>query len=105
MAVEAWGSAFDCLELCQAQLDHTRAVRLAEASEYELDAYAGACLRCALLAAGAAAMGSRQEVLGVGDERRHVLCATFPREARLVPVVAFALSRVAPLLNRLSRSA
>ena len=99
LAVEAWGDDWMQIELRQARLDRDRSLRLADVGEYELDAKSGACVRCALRLAGATAMGTRQEVLGVGDERRHVLCATFPRDAQLVPVVAFALTRVAPLLS------
>lgn len=102
LAVETWGADFDQVELCQAQLDGGRALRLAEVSEYELDAFAGTCLRCALKLAGATAMGTRQEVLGVGDERRRVLCVTFPRPVQRVPIAAFVLTRIMPLINRVS---
>ena len=103
MAIEAWGDGFLSMDLGRARPAETDDDRLLATSEYELDMAARTCIRCALQAAGATAMGTRQEVLGVCDDRRHLLCTTFPREARSVPAVAFALTRVAPLLNRDAR--
>lgn len=100
LAVEAWGGGFLCMDLGQARSAHEDDDRLLAVSEYELDMAARACIRCALQSVGATAMGTRQEVLGVCDDRRHLLCTTFPREARSVPCVAFALTRIAPLVNR-----
>ena len=99
LSIEDWGEGYRQIDLDQAYLDGDRTLRIGPVSEYELDARSGACVRCALSAAGATAMGTRQEVLGVCDEDRHGLCATFPRDAIMVPIVAFALTRVAPLLN------
>ena len=97
--IEAWGEGFLCMELGRVPVEEEDDLRVAQASEFELDMAARVCIRCALQIAGATAMGTRQEVLGVCDDRRHHLCTTFPVGARLVPAVVFALTRVAPLLH------
>jgi hypothetical protein len=74
-------------------------VDLGPATEYELAASARACVRCALYAAGAVAMDTRQRLLGDSGPRRHRLCASFRDAADLVPAVAFALVRVAPRVH------
>jgi hypothetical protein len=104
LAIEPWGWGHAQVALDQVRLEpglsedaaHARAV---PSSEAELDRAAGLPVRSTLLRAGALAMGTRQEVLGECDERRHRLCATFPRAATLVPVLAFVLARVAPLID------
>jgi len=98
--IEAWGDGFLSMDLGQLQVDEAGDDRVHPVSEYELDMAARTCIRCALQAAGATAMGTRQEVLGVCDDRRHLLCTTFPRAARLVPSVVFTLTRVAPVIHR-----
>jgi hypothetical protein len=100
LAIEAWGDGFLSMDLGHARFDVEDDDRLSAVSEFEMDMAARSCIRCALQAAGATAMGTRQVLLGVCDDRRHLLCTTFPREARRVPAVAFALTRIAPLLNR-----
>lgn len=99
LEVEAWGDGWLSMDLDHAPPAGVDGAPGRPVSEYELDAAAHACVRCALLVVGARAMGTRQEVLGVGDERRHHLCTTFPRRARLVPAVVFALTRLAPALH------
>jgi len=101
--VEDWGDGHLTMDLGHASQDGGAGIAQRPASEYELDAAAHACVRCALQAAGATAMGTRQEVLGLGDERRHHLCTTFPRESRRVPAVVYALTRLAPLLHTSGR--
>ena len=100
LEVEAWGDGHLWVELEQARLEDGTHAATYRASETELDGGAHTCVRCALLGAGATAVGTRQEVLGALDERRHYLCATFPRDALRVAIAAFLLVRVAPLLHR-----
>lgn len=100
IAIEAWGEGFLSMDLGQARIDEAGDDCVHAVSEYELDMAARTCIRCALQAAGATAMGTRQVLLGVSDTRRHLLCTTFPRDARLVPSVAFTLTRIAPLFHR-----
>ena len=100
LPVESWGEDHAWVELEQARLEDATHASTYLASETELDAGARTCVRCALLGAGATAVGTRQELLGALDERRHYLCATFPRHATRVAVAAFLLVRVAPLLHR-----
>ena len=104
LAVEPWGwghahVSLDPLRLERGLFEETAYVRPQPCSEAELDGAAGLSVRPLLLGAGALAVGTRQEVLGECDERRHRLSATFPREAGIVPVLAFVLTRVAPLLD------
>lgn len=100
LAVEQVGEGFLGMDLGLTAIDETGEDRVEVVSEYELDMAARTCIRCALQAAGATAMGTRQELLGVCDDRRHMLCTTFPEEARRVPAVAFTLTRIAPFLGR-----
>lgn len=99
LAVEGWGTTHAWVELEQARLEDASHAATYLASETELDVGARTCVRCALLGAGATAVGTRQEILGALDERRHYLCATFPKDAYRVAVAAYLLVRVAPLLH------
>lgn len=99
IAIESWGDGFLSMDLDRAAIDAADELHHT-VSEYELDMAARTCIRCALQAAGATAMGTRQVLLGICDDRRHQLCTTFPKDARRVPAVAFTLTRLAPLLHR-----
>lgn len=99
LAVEAWGEHHSWVELEQARLEDPTHAAMYLANASELNVGAHTCVRCALLGAGATSVGTRQELLGALDERRHYLCATFPRETMYVAVAAFLLVRVAPLLH------
>ena len=100
VAVETVGDGVLGMDLVLAGVDATGRDQVEVVSEYELDMAARTCVRCALLAAGATAMGPRQVLLGVCDDQRHVLCTTFSEEAQRVPAVVFTLTRIAPLLGR-----
>ena len=52
-------------------------------------------MRATLLAHGASAVGTRAELLGDDGRTRTRFGALFPEDAELVPVVAYALTRVA----------
>lgn len=67
------------------------------ASQKELDEGAGLNVRTALVQAGARQIGTKVQLLHEAGTRRNYLCAIFPVEERLVPVVAFLLTRVLPL--------
>lgn len=67
------------------------------ASQEELDEGAGLDVCAALVQAGARQSGTKAQLLHEGGTRRNYLCAIFPAEQRLVPVVAFLLTRVLPL--------
>ena len=98
--VETVGDGFLGMDLVLVGADGAGRDQVEAVSEYELDMAARTCIRCALLAAGATAMGTRQVLLGVCDDQRHVLCTTFPVDAHRVPAVVFTLTRIAPLLGR-----
>jgi len=53
----------------------------------------------ALLSAGAAQVGSREKVLGDDSRRRQYLCAVLETEDAVLPVVAYSLTRILPLLS------
>ena len=65
----------------------------------ELDGGCGVDVRATLLAHGAIAVGMREELLGEGRTRTR-FGALFPEEAELVPMVAYTLTRVAPVALR-----
>lgn len=100
IGIETCGDGFLSMDLELAIPPDSETGSLHPTSEYELDMAARTCIRCALQSAGATAMGTRQVLLGICDDRRHQLCTTFPQEARRVPAVAFVLTRLAPLVHR-----
>ena len=53
-----------------------------------------------LLSYGATAVGSRSELIDDTSTHRNSLCAIFPTDAHLVPVVAYTATRLAPVLHR-----
>lgn len=63
----------------------------------ELDSAAGVDCTSLLIAAGATAVGSREDLLRDDGRRRGYLAATFADASTLVPVVAYVLTRVAPI--------
>ena len=63
----------------------------------ELDSGAGIDVRATLLVHGASAIGTRAELRGDDGPTRTRLGALFPEDAELVPVVAYTLTRVAPV--------
>jgi hypothetical protein len=65
-----------------------------------LDAGAQTNTAKALRQAGAKHVGTRSEVLDDTSCRRNYLCAAFVAEATTVPIVAYTLTRVLPVLNK-----
>lgn len=66
----------------------------------ELCAVTGFDVAATLLECGACMIGSREEVVfDVGRQRRE-FCVSFPSDNSLVPVVAYVLTRVVPILNQ-----
>jgi hypothetical protein len=65
--------------------------------EAELDAGAGVSVAHALMQHGATAVGTRGELLGDEGRMRSRMGVRFPRDAELVPLVAFVCTRVAPV--------
>ena len=90
------------VELRQARLKEGGWSNLFAATEHELDAGAGTRAFDALYAAGAQAVGTREILLGDQGRTRSRLGATFREEADAVPVVAYVLTRVAPLARGLA---
>lgn len=86
--------------LRQARLRDDDWSNLFGASMNELNMAAGVDVDETLRRAGAAAVGDRRRLLPQEEVRRTSLCALFPIDADLVPVVAYALTRVAPIQNR-----
>jgi hypothetical protein len=70
--------------------------------EAMLDDGAGLSVRGELERFGATRVGSREELLGDTGRSRSRLGATFGRDAVLVPLVAYVLTRVAPTARRVT---
>ena len=85
------------VELRQARLRANGRAGLFVPDLGELDSGAGIDVRATLLAHGASAVGTRAELLGDEGRTRTRFGALFPEEAELVPVVAYTLTRVAPV--------
>ncbi len=60
---------------------------------------AAPCARCALLGAGALAVGTRQELCGDSGRERHALAVVFERARPRVAAAAFVLRHVAPAVR------
>jgi hypothetical protein len=69
------------------------------ATEEELNSGAGVDVRRALRRAGATHVGTKSGILGTKDNTRGRQCATFSGRSDLVPVVAYVMTRVLPLLR------
>ena len=87
------------MELEQARLDASGWVRSYKATLQELDEGAGVSTAEVIGGLGGD-VGTREELLGDTGQRRSWMCVVFPAESLLVPVAAFALCRVAPVLHR-----
>ena len=91
------------VELSQAQpkaWDPGQWSTLRKASMTELSEGAGTDIRAILMKVGATRVGTKALLLGHDDKRSGYCCATFPKSAEWVPVVAYVLTRVLPLLSR-----
>ena len=84
------------VELRQARMKPGGWSNLFKADLAELDDGAGTDVATALRDAGATDVGTREEVLGDTGRRRSFVVATFA-DGREVPVVAYVLTRVAPV--------
>jgi hypothetical protein len=91
------GRAF--CELRQARPKGGAWSNLYKASLADLNAAAGVNVVRELRAVGATALGTRGEVLGDDGQRRSFMCVTFDPNASVVPIIAFVLTRAAPLLE------
>ncbi len=72
---------------------------LFKASLDELDAAAEVDTRAELLSVGAQAVGTRSKLLGDEGLRRTDLCVTYRADDLIVPVVAYTITRVLPILR------
>ncbi|RKQ90908.1 hypothetical protein C8N24_0723 [Solirubrobacter pauli] len=100
LAVLPHGSAF-YLELRQARLKANGRANLFVPDEQALDAGAGIAVLRELEQHGATRVGTRETLLDDTDRTRTRLGAVFPREAELVPLVAYVCTRVAPVAQSL----
>lgn len=87
------------IELGQARLDDDGWSNVKMATSHELDAGAGVDVRKELMSVGATAFGTRAEMEGVTHNRRNYLCVTFPPEKPEVAILAYVLTRVAPIVD------
>jgi len=65
----------------------------------DLNAGAGVNVIGELKSVGASALGTRAAVLGDDGMRRSFMCVTFDPDGSAVPIMAFLLTRAAPLLE------
>ena len=72
---------------------------LFNATPIELDKGAGLDVQKVLEKAGAIDIGTREEILDEWGRTRNQWCIVFERENELLPVVAFALTRILPLIH------
>ena len=91
-------------ELSQARLDTSATPAwstLRRATERELNDAARAMVRSILNDFGGD-LGTRAQVLDDVSRRRKYLCTLFPSDNQIVPIAAYALTRVLPLANEWS---
>jgi hypothetical protein len=86
------------LELEQARIDSVGWIHSYKATLNQLDEGAGVSTVDVISRLGGE-VGSREDLLGDAGRRRSWMCAAFPKDATLVPVAAFTISRIAPVLE------
>lgn len=87
------------VELSQARLKEPRWANVFKASVGDLKRGAGIDVKEKLLEVGATLVTTREVALNDGSPRGGYLCAVFDESATLVPVAAFALTRIAPIAH------
>ena len=90
------------VELAQARVDPTDPVMWATAKSASLEELnAGAQLNCEeiLLDAGALRVGTKRELCGDESKRSSFLIAIFEKENERVPIAAYALTKILPLIH------
>lgn len=70
-----------------------------KATEADFEDLMGGSWKQPLLQAGTSGIGTRETVLGDHGRRRSFLCAAFRDQDSRLPVVAYSMTRVVPLLN------
>ncbi len=88
------------VDLAQARLKEGHWSNLYRATWEELDHGAGISVREALSELRADELGTREAVLADASRRRNYLCALFAVGRPLVPIGAYVLTRVAPIVRR-----
>lgn len=86
-------------ELRQARAKPAGWSNLVNASLSELDEGAGLDVAHELRAAGAAGVGTREDLLEDDGPRRRAMCVAFRADDEVTPVSAFVLTRVLPLVR------
>lgn len=90
------------MELRQARVDLSSENQWSQdykANQDELDEGAGVDVFDHLFRAGATVVGPKKELIGTDNNTKNILCALFPQESEIFPVVAYVLTRVLPLIN------
>jgi hypothetical protein len=93
-------SEWDWIELRQARYktdSHNHWSNLFNATEKQLNEGAGIMVTGVLEDLGAFLVGTKRDILGVGDNTRGRLCACFDKDNFKVPLAAFVLTRISPL--------
>ncbi len=88
------------IDLRQARMTSELWSQAKQASLLELSDVAGFDVDAMLRAHGAVAVATRGQLIGDTSTHRNKICALFPPSGSLVPVVAYAATRVLPVQNR-----
>ena len=89
----------DWVELSQARLKNEEWSNTFKANRAELDAGAGLGASRLLSKFGATAVGTKERILSDRGRKRGYLCAVFKKNSIEVPITAYLLTRVLPILN------
>ena len=87
------------IELRQAQLNEPDRPKCKQADLRALTSGAGVDVADALLTCGADIVGPRSELYGTEGPRKNIVAAHCNESPELVPVVAYVLTRIAPIAN------
>lgn len=93
---------YSCVELRQARVkanDPSQWSSVRQATKEQLDEGSGLDVFHILRDAGARDIGIKEQILLASDKTKNRLCAIFEADNRILPVVAFVITRVLPLLN------
>jgi len=88
------------IELAQARMKSANWSTAYRASKSELDQGANLKVVRLLKKAGAVEIGTKEKVLGNSGRKRFYLCSTFKNNSNSVPIVAYVLTRILPIMNQ-----
>jgi len=93
------GNLYSILRQARIKQKPSKRSNLYKATVPELNQGAGIDVPRTLLEAGAIKVGTKKNLLGCMDQTQEMQCVIFPRDNELIPVLAFVLTRVCPLIK------